>query len=605
MRRLAVCLLFGLLAATPALAQRQVEVEILNAHEMRPRRVGSTTVFRLLGDVRLRHGEAVMVCDSAHVDQAANTFDAFGHVRIRSKDLRISGDTLYYDGQSGNGRMLGRQVELHDTVEKAYLWANLLFFNTRDNTAHYMTGGRIRRERTNLESKHGYYDSNQKLATVSRAVVYRSDSAEAYGDSIQYFQELDLVKCWGKTRVYDREGMAYGLKVAIDQTNRTLEVEGEAAVDNGANRVYADWLFSNRRQGHTQAKGHVVLVDSLGYQRLYTQHLQYWRSPQLAVADDEPLLFSVDTSARPATDTLFLRMDTLRAWSELAERKVKAAQPTPRSTITGGVVGEKASHRDSIGSGAVSKVDDSVVNQGGASVVDTVRYARAVGRVRAFRRDLQLVADTLYLNGLDSTVTLLRAPFPFVWSDSTQGVAERIVGYFGRKTLDSIRFVGKAIAAIQDDSVSFNQAGGALLVGLLEHNELRRVRVEGDAQLIFFMRDKGDLVGINRVECPSFTAHVAQNKPTDIYFYEGPKSDMIPPKNATQEDRKLFGFEWHDDIRPHSKGDIIPGWLTDFNFYQARQQQMEDYRQKDSPAIQAKRKEKSRSNEPVQPATAQ
>ena len=93
MRRLAVCLLFGLLTATTALAQRQVEVEILNAHEMRPRRVGSTTVFRLLGEVRLRHGEAVMVCDSAHVDQAANTFDAFGHVRIRSKDLRISGDT--------------------------------------------------------------------------------------------------------------------------------------------------------------------------------------------------------------------------------------------------------------------------------------------------------------------------------------------------------------------------------------------------------------------------------------------------------------------------------------------------------------------------------
>ena len=32
---------------------------------------------------------------------------------------------------------------------------------------------------------------------------------------------------------------------------------------------------------------------------------------------------------------------------------------------------------------------------------------------------------------------------------------------------------------------------------------------------------------------------------------------------------------------------------------------MEDFRQKDSPAIQAKRKEGMRSNEPGQPATAQ
>ena len=60
----------------------------------------------LVGEVRFRHDNALLYCDSAYFYEKANSLDAFGNVRIVQGDtLFVYGDLLYYDGNTKLARV--------------------------------------------------------------------------------------------------------------------------------------------------------------------------------------------------------------------------------------------------------------------------------------------------------------------------------------------------------------------------------------------------------------------------------------------------------------------------------------------------------------------
>lgn len=609
MRRAAYGALLGVLLAggplCPAHGQSVVEVRIVQAEEMRPMAQGGATVFRLLRNVVLQHDSAIMRCDSAHVDQQANTFDAYGHVRIRSQELRIQGETLYYDGNTGKGRIVGSPVVLRDTVQKSTLWSDELFFNTRENTAEYHVWGRIRSGKNVMESSRGHYASRGKIATVWRAVTFRGEKVDAYTDSLIYHQLTERAYFWGPTRLYETHRMAYGLQGWYDQRNDELEIQREVMADDGAQRIFADWFYGNKRKAFVEAKGRVVLEDSLSRNRLYTQHLRYWHDTQLAIADEWPMVFALDTSGA-VHDTLTLRADTLRTWREV--RRVAQVDTTEliaglrANDSTSTTDGHRAARTRSRGEmplpngarGAVSSMSPEELANNSPSTAndrtstqhrqgaqglegterrdtlwrnDTVHFAKGIGRVRAYKRNAQLIADTAYFSGVDSTVTLSRAPFPYLWSDSSQASAQTIVAYVGKNKLDSVHLNARAIVAMRQDSVHFDQVGAEQIRSHFHQGALRVVHAAGDARMVYYMVDGNEMVGINRVECPDFRALVENNQPYEVTFYHSPKSSMLPLRETSIEDRQLYGFEWREDLRPQGRGDVVPTWLTDFDYY--------------------------------------
>ena len=68
----------------------------------------------LKGNVRFRHDNALLYCDSAHFDDSANSFDAFGNVRIVQADtLTEYGDFLNYDGNTKLARVWDNGQQKH------------------------------------------------------------------------------------------------------------------------------------------------------------------------------------------------------------------------------------------------------------------------------------------------------------------------------------------------------------------------------------------------------------------------------------------------------------------------------------------------------------
>ena len=73
---------FFLLLGT-ANAQKKSKIEILNANVLEFEELKGVKVKRLIGDVQLKHDEALMFCDSAYIYSNTNTMDAYNHVRSK------------------------------------------------------------------------------------------------------------------------------------------------------------------------------------------------------------------------------------------------------------------------------------------------------------------------------------------------------------------------------------------------------------------------------------------------------------------------------------------------------------------------------------------
>jgi hypothetical protein len=74
---------------------------------------------------------------------------------------------------------------------------------------------------------------------------------------------------------------------------------------------------------------------------------------------------------------------------------------------------------------------------------------------RAYRTNMQMVADSLVFSTLSNKVTLYRDPI--VWSDNRQIVGEEINAFLNDSTVDSIYVDRQALMVEQVDSTHFNQ----------------------------------------------------------------------------------------------------------------------------------------------------
>lgn len=523
--RYGVMLLFSLLAALGD-CWSSVDVAIKRARAMKPLLLGEASVHRLLGDVLLEHDGAIMSCDSAYLFQENNRFRAYGHVVILSKGLRIAGDSLYYEGESGTGRIFGQNVELRDTVQNYTLWSDLLDYDTRENLVRFTTWGRMRSEANELESLRGEYLANQSLSILSGEVRFQGEELRSYSDTLEYHRNEAMLYLWGNIRMYRLEQVGICNKGWYNLQSKESELQGNVAFRDKGEHFFADRLFIYGQRKDLEAFGHVLLEDSARRDRIYSQHLFYWSEPRRVVADQQPMLYQVD-STHVRHDTLFMRADKFEVKSE---EIVRAA--------------------DSLG-----------------VRFDTVYHTWALGQCRSFRNDFQIACDTLYLNGRDSTFSLMGKPYPYFWNEEAQISAVHITGYLGKSALDSLLLEEKVFLGSHDRGEYYNQMTGLTMRAYLRDNALDVIHIDGDGDVIFFMREDDELLGINRVKSPRYKIRMEEGRAAQATFYSETESLISPIQETEQEDRLLYGFAWRGDLRPTSPRDVIPAWLHDLDFH--------------------------------------
>ena len=91
---------------------------------------------------------------------------------------------------------------------------------------------------------------------------------------------------------------------------------------------------------------------------------------------------------------------------------------------------------------------------------------------------------------------------------------------------------------------------------------MEQVRVTGDAQSLYFLRNADTLESANLVSCKSLKMRFQQGKIDQITFYEKPVGTLYPIDQLPAADSKLKGFVWDMQNKPTEKLFLPPHTVT-------------------------------------------
>ncbi len=453
----------------------------------------------LRGNVRFRHDNARLYCDSAYFYEKANSLNAYGHVRIVQGDtLFIFGDILYYDGNTKLARLRHR-VRMEN--RKTTLYTDSLNYDRITNLAYYYTGGKITDEVNELTSIWGQYSTKSNESLFKTKVHMNNKNYTLDADSLRYNTKTKIAKLISMTHIlYNNETDIYSDKGWYNTASEQSMLLNRSKVKQKDGKILiGDTIFYDKKLKYGEGFTNVVMIDTVQKSTLYGNYCYYNEKNKTGMATDSALL--VDWSSK---DTMFVHADTLHT----------------------------------------SK--DSIYN-----------LARGYYHVRIFRNDVQGLCDSLAYSGRDSIMNMYGTPV--LWSDNNQLSGEFIQAYTKNKKVNKIHIQKVAVAIQQDDSIYFNQLSGKEIIAYVDSGQLKRVNVNGNAETIYFPHDDSDstIIGLNRTQSSFVVMYFKNKRINKAVLTSATNGTMFPLENLTENTLHLKTFFWIEKERPTNKKDLF------------------------------------------------
>ena len=458
--------------------------------------------YRLIGNVRFRHGGALMYCDSAYQYNDVNMVDAFGNVHIIQGDtLDLYGDKLNYNGNSRMAKVRGN-VKLIDN--KITLTTDTLTFDLSTNIGNYSTGGKIIDTANVLTSINGKYFAKQNLFLFKDSVVLTNKDFVLKADTLRYNSRAEKAFIVGPTTItgINEGGVLYSENGWYDTRTNVAELYKASKITNKDQILEGDTLFYDRLSGNGRGHHRVVLTDTTNKVKIKGRYGIYNENSKIAFVTDSAIFMQFGEK-----DTLFMHADTLKTI------------PDTSSTVE-----------------------------------EDAKFFMAYPKVRFFKRDLQGKCDSLSYRMKDSTIFMFYDPV--LWSQKNQMTAEEIQ-YISKKPEPAIAKLEKnAFIIMAEDSFRFNQISGKTIVGQIYDGKLKVADVNGNAQTLYYLKNKDKYTGMNSLMSSKIYLHLIENRIDTIRFYPKPEGKTIPMKELTSERTQLKGFIWRENERPKNPEDL-------------------------------------------------
>lgn len=457
---------------------------------------------RLSGNVILAHAGMVMHCDSAVLNDDSQTFDAFGRVRIVQGDtLTLKGDKLHYDGSTQMAEMRKNVVMTH---RKQIMRTDSLNYDRMYNVGYYFEGGELIDGNNHLTSDWGEYHTDTRKATFNYNVELKNPKFKLITDTLHYSTITKWAEIVGKSNIYsgqDRIYTEHGFYNTVSEKVRLYK--GTKAF--GKDRIMqGDTVYYDKKTGVMEGLGNVSCEDTKNKNILTGGYARYNELTGEAMATKRALARDYSQGK----DTLYVHADTLRMFS-------------------------------------YNLKTDSVY-----------RVLHGYFHARAFRTDMQMVADSLVFSSRTKKVTLYRDPI--VWSDNKQIVGEEINAYMNDSTLDSIYVDRQALTIERVDSTHFNQVASQQMRTYFDtQGEVKENRAIGNVMVVNYPLEKDSTILYqNYVETAQARMFMRNRK---LYKIWAPASHgyFYPIGLAPADRTKLPGFAWFDYIRPLSPDDVF------------------------------------------------
>ncbi len=458
----------------------------------------------LQGHVRLRHKDAVLTCDQAILDTEKNFAEAVGNVELNQGDtLRLHSEILRYDGQNDFALAL-KNVRLTDP--QMFLETDTLAYDRQKEVAYYRSGGFIRDSINTIRSETGKYFPKQKRYEFIENVVINNPDYVIQSTHLDYNTENQISHFYGPTKIVSPSGdYIYARSGYYDSRSNSGWFKDNAFVRSKDSWLSADSIYADKTKGFYSASGNVKMQDIQNKLIALSGYAEQWETRDSTVLSENPLVMSYDTR-----DTLY--------------------------TAAGKILIKKR---------------------------DSARVVWAFPDVRFLQQNFSGRCDSLYRDPFKHTIELYRSPV--LWNEDTQITGQQIT-----IKLDSLNnradslFIPKDVFIAQKDSAGFNQIKGEKLSGKFIDNKLRKIRIVGNAETIYYLRDdNGKLVGIDKSACSEINIETDENGQAEkIYLREEPSGTTYPPEKFPDKLKTLPGFKWLGHLRIKSKEELLEGRNT-------------------------------------------
>lgn len=478
-------------------AQTKKRVDIEQADYLESSEHIAANAQRLIGNVRIRHQDILMWCDSAYTYTGTNRVDAYGNVHINQGDtINLYANKILYDGDINFARASGNVKLLNKTTT---LFCDTLDYNIESNTGYYETGGKIIDSTNTLTSNIAKYYLDLDIIYFYKNVNAFNKDYTLDNDTLIYNTNSGLYLIQGPTTIKDSANTLYSENGWYNSKTGEAELKENSRIYDEKQELKADYIKYNKDDGKGKALGGVYLQDHDNKIIVTGLTAEYSDILEIATVTDSALLIVYS-----GKDTLFLHADTLR-------------------TIPDSIEGEK--------------------------------IVMAFYGTRFFRTDIQGICDSLIYFSKDSVVELHHNPV--IWSDIHQLSADKIKMKQNRESPDEIHLINNSFIISKLDSGRFDQIKGREMVGYIVENKLSNIDVNGSGQSLYYAREDSTIIGLNRAESSRIAIRFKDEKVYRISFLQSPAGTLKPLFNVAEEERKLSGFDWKISQRPMSKEDLF------------------------------------------------
>ena len=454
----------------------------------------------LRGNVRFRHDDVILTCDSACYYEANNSFDAFGHVKMNQADtLTLTSDVLYYDGTD---QMAMARYNVILTHFDSRLYCDSLDYDRQYDLGYFFQGGKLVDKENTLTSEWGEYSPATREAIFNYNVDLQNPKFTLISDTLHYNTGTEIARIVGPSNIDNGDNHIYSERGTYDTRLDRAHLLDRSIVSNKGRVITGDSLDYIGEGSISKAYGNVVYTDNIDKNMFTGNYGLYCDSLGYAEAADSAVL--IDFSQR---DTFYCHADTFKLFTYNIDT-------------------------------------DSVW-----------REMRGYHHVRAYRIDVQAVCDSMVYISKDSCLTMYYDPI--LWQQGQQLLGEEIKAWTNDSTIDSTYVIRQALSVDRLDSISYNQVTGNIMRSYFLNGKMKVTWVEGNVLVNYFPLDSDSLmIGLLHSESTELKLFMGEEKLDKIWMpaAEGTLHPLalVPPK-----ERYLENFQWFDYIRPVSKEDIF------------------------------------------------
>ena len=494
-----------------------------------------------------QNGGAMRDKDGQIIESRSGTYDSKVKIFTFSDDVNMFTDSIFVKTRS-------------------------LVYESDKNFATFGFATDVWKDENMLSSNEGWYDRENEIFFFRRNVHVMSEDQEGWCDSLYFYRNTSDIDMLGNAQVTDTTRNIFGLAGRIEYVDSISKVTmtcKPAVISEAENKdgsIDTVYLGAEKLIYYTLKKCDVdsmLVVDAdKRLEALRVDPVGEFRkkaAAEAAKAAEEAA--KNDPNYRPQQPSKGQKNQPS------ANGQAPAAKNQPPQERTMPKVQMPAADSLAVADSLMSA--DSLAMPDSLATVDTIPqlppkdttkigFLEARRNVKIYRKDMQVVCDSLLYCDLDSLARLFVEPL--IWQEERkQYSADSVYIVVNDGAMDKASLMSNAFISIQEDSTHFDQIKGTEMLAYFDaEGELVRFDVLGGASALFYIEENEVLATVNKPESKMLSALLKDGEVQRIYYYDEAKNNGYPIVQLPDEEQRLKGFNWQSEKRPQDRFAVTP-----------------------------------------------